>query len=699
MSSIELKSVVDNRVRIKSKDFRDEDFLNAFLEALKGDIEGYRYNKKSDSLVLHYIYTVAIDVDDKNICTLDNNCALCNKERTALQKRVDLVGFLALAGYSAYIFIKEHILGIVVVSSPFSAVALVAFVSAIPLIKHSWQDIKRKKITLQTFLSATLLLTILGGEAVSALEIITILKGSELLEEYLADRSKNEIRSLLESDVKKVFILIEGIEIECDIKDLKEGDTVVFRAGEKIAVDGEIIKGGGDIDESLINGRSEPTFREVSERVYAGTLLQSGHIYVKVENTALNTYVSRMASKVELALIARSPSEVEADRLAQKLLKLGSFLSVATLVLTGSISRAFSTMIVMSCPCSTVLAASSAVSAGVAHCAKEGVLVKGGEYLERVASCEIVCFDKTGTLTTGRPLVTDILPLAELGSDEVLSIAATLEYRNTHPIAIAISQEAMDLGLRVDQDAARDSIPGFGVVGSIEGESFLVGNEKLMNLNKVTIKSKKEIKELEKEGKSIVYIAKNGTLIGLIALRHEVREGVREMLNALRANGVKHLAILSGDTMEIAEAFARGYGFDEVYADLLPEDKAQIIRELKKRYKNVVMIGDGINDTLAMAEADIAVSFAAGGSEAAISASNIAITHSHPQDVVMLFETSKKTLDIVKQNYYLGTGTNLVGVALAALGRLSPVGAGLIHVGHTVGIMANSSRLAFGNKR
>jgi len=696
VSSIEIKSVALNRVRVKSKDFRDESFLSEFLEELKGDIDGYRYNPKSDSLILYYGSSLEIIESNGDACELENGCTICSKERTASQKRADIIGFLALAGYSVFLFVKEHILGVAIVASPFGAVAVVALVAATPLIKRSLADIKKKKVTLQTFLGATLLLTILGGEAMTALEIITILKGSELLEEYLTDRSKKEIRSLIEADVKKVFIVIGGVELECEIKDLKVGDTVVFRAGEKIAVDGEIVEGGGDIDESLINGRSEPTFREIGEKVYAGTILESGRIYVKVQSTELDTYISRMARKVELALIARSPSEVEADRLAQKLLKLGTFLSVATLLLTGSISRAFSTMIVMSCPCSTVLAASSAVSAGVAKCAKEGVLIKGGEYLEGVAQSELVCFDKTGTLTTGRPLVSDVVSFGGLKREEIISIAASLEYRNTHPIGVAIYREAKELGLEVRLDIDSLQLAGLGVSGISDGVSYLAGNEKLMKLHDIAIDDKKAAKKLQKEGKSLVFVAKNGELIGIIALKHEVREGVREMLDALRANGVKHLAILSGDTTEIAEAFAKEYGFDEVYADLLPEEKADVVTRLKKRYNKVVMVGDGINDTLAMAKADIAVSFAAGGSEAAISASNIAITHSHPQDVVMLFETGKRVLDIVKQNYYLGTGTNLAGVALAAMGRLSPVGAGLIHIGHTVGIMANSSRLALG---
>ena len=228
-----------------------------------------------------------------------------------------------------------------------------------------------------------------------------------------------------------------------------------------------------------------------------------------------------------------------------------------------------------------------------------------------------------------------------------------------------------------------------------EGE-ILVGNAKWMVQNAVALEAVQSQSDATlKKGQSIVYVALNQRLLGFLSLEHEVREGTHAMLEGLRSRGVKHLVLLSGDEEVVARAFGATYGFDEIYANVMPEEKANVIDALKKRYSRVVMVGDGINDTLAMSKSDVAISFASGGSEAAIEISNIAITNSNPRDILKLFDLSVKSLRVVNQNYWIGTGTNLVGVALAGVGMLSPVAAGALHIGHTVGIMANSSRIAW----
>jgi cation-transporting P-type ATPase C len=227
-----------------------------------------------------------------------------------------------------------------------------------------------------------------------------------------------------------------------------------------------------------------------------------------------------------------------------------------------------------------------------------------------------------------------------------------------------------------------------------------VGNKKLLENYKVSVKDfEKETNTHLNNGHSVVYVAVDKELLGYLVLEHEVRAGTKKMIDDLRNKGVKHIALLTGDEEKVANSFALNFGFDTVYANQSPYDKAKAIEDLKSKYKNVVMVGDGVNDTLAMSKADVAISFAAGGSKAAIEVSDIAVTHSHPEDVVNLYELSCKTLDVVNQNYWLGTGTNLGGVAFASVGMLSPVAAGAIHIGHTVGIMANSSRLALSDNK
>lgn len=713
MSEIVIKSVAGNRVRLKSNFFSTQTNIHLITGELNDVFVDFRENISCKSIVFTHKIDTSIDeivVKINNLflptiklsapalsslCDVDEGCIPCARtEVTSVSFRRKLLEFGLLSGYSVYLFVSESILGISIAASPFSLVAVVALVAAVPLLKESWEDIKEGVFTLETFMGGTLLFAIVFGEATAAFEIIYILRGAMLLEDYIATKSKNEIHKLIELDIQKVFIFSDEVELEIALEDLQKSDIVVCRSGDKIPVDGVICEGSCEINESLINGRSEALYKQTDEEVYAGTIVERGRIHIKVSALGNETYISRVMSDVESALAIKSPAQLEADKLAAKLLKLGTVTTLGTLFLTGSWLNAFSVMIVMSCPCATVLAASTAVSAGIAKGAKQGILIKGGEALEQVGQSEVFCFDKTGTLTTGKPMVMDIHTTTKSSEKELLQFASMAEYRNAHPLAESIVQYTKDKNIPIEQNAVSEIIPGLGVKSEFDNNHILIGNKKFLSNNKISTKSLDvEAQKNLEEGNTVAYVAVNKKLLGFIVLSHEVREGTREMIEALRTQGVKHIALISGDEEKVANAFALDYGFDTVYANQSPRDKANAVEKLKEKYHNVVMVGDGVNDTLAMSKADVAISFAAGGSQAAIEVSNIAISHSHPQDVVELYKISKDTLKVVKQNYWIGTSTNLIGVAFAAMGKLSPAAAGAIHIGHTAAIMLNSSKL------
>ena len=718
MKTIQIKSRSGNRVRLKWEIFKSRKNIQLINSKLDDLFIDFRVNRKCSSIIFRYKDNITLDLvlqkiqelfKDKvktinlsaaaseAVCGSNSSCSRCElKQPDKKSWTRKLVEFGALSLYMGYLFVQEHILGAAVAASPLSLVAAVSLLAAIPLLKESYDDIKQKKFTLQTFMGGTLLLAILFGEATAAFEIIYILRGGMLLEEYIATKSKEQIHKLVELDVKKVYKIIDNVELEVDIDEISLGDLIVARSGEKIPVDGIIMDGSAEINEALINGRSEPGFKEKGDEVFAGTVCEKGRIYIEVQGVGNATYISRTMAEVERSLALKSPSELEADRLAARLLKLGTFLTVGTLVFTGSLVNAFAVMIVMSCPCATVLAASTAISGGIANGAKNGLLIKGGEALENISKADVFCFDKTGTLTTGKPLVTDIITLDFVKEDDLVKYAAMAEYRNTHPIARSIVQYAKDKNIFVEQNVLSQVIPGYGVTTSLDNDEILIGNRKLLERYEVAFEEleTESLKFLD-EGKTVVYIAKNKKLLGLLSFTHEVRAGTKQMIEDLKQKGVKHIVLLTGDEEKVADGFAKYYDFDAVYSNQTPHDKASVIEKLKNDYNKVVMVGDGVNDTFAMSKADVAVSFAAGGSEAAIAVSDIAVTHSHPEDVVYLYDLSKKSIQAVNQNYWIGTGTNLGGVVLAALGKLSPAAAGAIHIGHTVGIMANSSRLAY----
>lgn len=717
MNPIVIKSVIDGRVRLKWEGFKT--LSSTRLDSLLASHTlSYRLNPLCASLVVYFdplkssletilerlgevlhVKSVApqLSVVASAHCSSTASCCACEaRVHSPVSWRSKIVGFIALSVYALILFVSESFLATTALAWLPVVTAVVAFVAAIPLFQEALEDIKAKRFSLQAFMALALIGAILGGEATAAFEIIYILRGGMLLEEYTAERSKKQIHELMALGVKKAYIVVDDVELEVDVSEIKEGDIVVARSGEKIAVDGIITQGEAEIDESAINGRSEPALRRKKESVYANTLVQRGRIYIRVSATGEKTYLARMIAQVEASLAQKSPSEVSADRLAAQLLKLGTFLTAGTFLLTGSLMRAFSVMIVMSCPCATVLAASTAISAGIARGAKEGILIKGGAYLEAISQSEVFCFDKTGTLTTGEPQVIGSICAPDVSYESLLYYAALAEHHNSHPIGIAITKAASLIGFTCKEENPSEIYPGLGVKLVDKAGEILVGNAKWMAKNSVDISLfKRKSKKTLQEGKSVVYVALNHKALGYLSLEHEVREGTLAMLQGLRKRGVKRLVLLSGDEEVVARSFGTIYGFDEIHANVMPEEKAGVIDALKSNYKGVVMVGDGINDTLAMSRADVAISFASGGSEAAIEVSNIAITNSHPNDILKLYDLSARSLSVVNQNYWIGTGTNLVGVGLAGIGLLSPVAAGAIHIGHTVGIMANSSRIAW----
>lgn len=717
MQTITIKSVAKNRVRLKSELFQSKKNIKLIQEELSDAFLSFEDNIKCQSIIFkHSFDTTLDDILEKlnslfhittqkiqlsvaaanTVCGSNTSCNRCELHPT---KQVSwtrkLIEFGLLTGYALYIFVQENFLGVALAAGPLSLTAGIALIAALPLIKESIEDIKNNKFTLETFMGGTLVAAILFGEATAAFEIIYILRGGMLLEEYIATKSKDEIHKLVELDIQKVYTLVDGVEMETNLEDVAIDDIVVVRSAEKVPVDGYIEDGSAEVNEALINGRSEPDFKQKGDEVLAGTLCEKGRIYIKVSAIGNATYISRTMREVESSLAQKSPSELEADKLASRLLKLGTILTVGTLVVSGSFINAFAVMIVMSCPCATVLAASTAISGGIANGAKNGILIKGGEALENVSQADVFCFDKTGTLTTGKPIVSNIKLAKGVDEKDMLFYAAMAEYRNSHPIAKAIVAHARTKGVDFDVCTLSEIVPGYGVKATISDEIVLVGNKQFLKQHDIkTDKFSKAASEWLNKGQTVVYITKSDQLLGMLGFTHEVRPGTKEMIEELRAKGVKHIALLTGDEVKVANSFALDFGFDSVYANQNPHGKAEAIEDLKKHYNKVVMVGDGVNDTYAMSKADVAISFAAGGSEAAIAVSDIAVTHSHPEDVTYLYDLSKKSLNVVNQNYWIGTGTNLIGVAFASVGLLSPVAAGAIHIGHTVGIMANSSKLA-----
>ena len=573
---------------------------------------------------------------------------------------------------------------------------LIAAVGTIPILRHGISDLVHKRgVGLYVFLGAAALLAIVAGQATAALEVVWVTALSMLIEDYVTDRSRRAIRESLEWQVKCVSVIIEGEERECPLSLIKKGDSLSVRAGERIPVDGTVTDGEALVDEAHLTGRAEPELRTPGDFVYAGTLTRFGYLRITAENVGEHTYISRMLRRAEDALSNRAPVERKADMLARRLTLFGGAATLGTFLFTGQLSRVLTVLLVAACPCATALAAGTAITAAVANAARRRVFIKGGLYLERIGTVDCFCFDKTGTLTMEQSVVDEIVDLGPAPDENrILALALAAEIHNPHPVARAIVDRAQKKGITATAPTTSEVALGRGVSVCMGDEEIVVGNARLMRDRSIeTAWADERASAFQSRGRTVVYIARNGNVEGLIMVSNEVRPGTRSLIEALKRDGVREIHLVTGDLEPVAEALSLDLGMDGYAAVLLPEAKARYIDELKGRGLEVSMVGDGVNDALALTAADIGIAMGAGGSEVALETGDIALVDSDLTNLLMLRRLSRTSLRIVEQNHWLAVSTNLVGMALGAMGVVEPVVAGFIHIIHTLGIMLNSGRL------
>jgi len=625
----------------------------------------------------------------KHLCdTCD--CATKTSYSTKLRRVLWLSGFMLYGAIGMWVF------GLSLSQAPISLLGLAAMAGALPLTLEAARDVtEKKKLTVKPFLALGSLITIAMGQAFSALQILWIYNVAELTEDYVARRSRQAIRDILEVAPANAFIMIDGMEVETAVADIRPGDIVAVHTGEKIPVDGVVDEGEALVDEATINGRSEAVAHQRGDRVFAGTIVSQGILFIRTEKTGEDTYLAHIMKMVEESLGNRAPVEQKADELAARLLKIGLAATAFTLLVTLDPLRALTVMLVMSCPCATVLAASSAVTASLANAAKNSILIKGGLYLETIGKADVYCFDKTGTLTTEQPAIIAIVGRTPAMTEEaILTMAATAESHNQHPMAKAILAEARNRGLAPEPHAVCEFKAGRGVLCTVGGDAvILVGNRQFMNEHEVDTRwfDKKAV-EQRRQGNTVVYVAKNGKARGMLGVANPVRPEATRVLHCLRGDGVRELHLVTGDTEEVARTMMRVFPFDDCRAALMPEEKAARVDELKQG-RPVVMVGDGVNDALALARADIGIAMGVGGAEVAMEAADIALADSNLEGLMRLRNLSHQTMKVIDQNHYLAVSTDLIGAFLGMIGVLSPVMAGMIHILHTGGILLNSGRL------
>lgn len=527
--------------------------------------------------------------------------------------------------------------------------------------------------------------------------LITLIILGKLFEARAKGRTTEALSTLLSLQAKGANVLKDGEEIYVPLERVRVGDTLVVRPGEKIPVDGEIIFGETAVDESMITGESIPVEKQTGDAVIGATMNKNGLIQVKATKVGKETALAGIIQIVEAAQGSKAPIQRIADRISSVFVPIVVLIAIATFIIwlsfvdPGNFARALEsaiTVLVIACPCALGLATPTSIMVGSGKGAETGILFKGGEHLETAHKVDTVILDKTGTITKGKPSVTNIL----IHNDETLSYLVSAENASEHPLATAIVEYGKSQAVSMKEVSQFQAITGHGIRAIIEGKEVLVGTRKLMKENNIAYKQmEKDVEILEAEGKTVMFIAINSQLEGIVAVADTVKENAKVAIRQLKDDGIE-VIMLTGDNERTARAVAKQVGITELCAEVLPEDKAQKVKELKAQGKKVAMVGDGINDAPALALADIGIAIGT-GTDVAIEAADLTILGGDLMLIPKAFRLSRATMKNIHQNFFWALGYNTAGIPIAAAGLLAPWVAGAAMAFSSVSVVSNSLRL------
>jgi Cd2+/Zn2+-exporting ATPase len=541
------------------------------------------------------------------------------------------------------------------------------------------------------------------GEWFEAATVTFLFALSLVLEGWSVGRARHAIGQLLDLAPATVRVRADdGAEREVPAAEAPVGARFVVRPGERLALDGRVVSGASAVNQAPITGESIPVPKEAGAEVFAGTVNGDGLLVVESTKAAEDTTLAHIIRLVEQAHSRRARVERWVERFARvytpAVILLAAAVFLAPPLLLGGawedwFYRAL-VLLVIACPCALVISTPVGIVAALAAAARHGVLIKGGSFIEQPARLAAIAFDKTGTLTLGEPKVAGIVPLDGHTEEELLERAAALEAHSTHPLARAIVDHAAERGVVAAASEDARVLAGRGVTGSFEGETFWLGSHRyLLERGQETADLSARAEALERDGCSVVVIGNDRHVCGLIAVADGPRPEAASTLDALRAAGVQHLVMLTGDNRATAEAVAREVGIDEVRAELLPEDKVAAVEDLASNYATVAMVGDGVNDAPAMARASFGIAMGAAGSDAAIETADIALMTDDLAKLPWLVGHSRRTLGIVRQNIVFSIGVKVVFVVLTFAGLATLWGAIAADVGASLLVVANALRL------
>ncbi|HIV81899.1 MAG TPA: heavy metal translocating P-type ATPase [Candidatus Salinicoccus merdavium] len=599
------------------------------------------------------------------------------------------------------------VIGLVFLVTGYSAIRDITFILATlaaigPILQRAWSALTVKSFSIELLITIAVIGALIIQEYTEAGIVTFLFLFGAYLEKRTLAKTRNSIQSLLDMAPNVARVIRDGEIVEVDIDEVEVGETVAVQPGGKIPVDGKIIKGKAQINESAISGESVLQNKTLEDEVFSGSVIDTGYIELEATKVGEDTTFSKIIELVEEASERKSGTEKFLNRFAQYYTPGIVVLAMLVGFITQNVHLAI-TFLVIACPGALIIGAPVAYVAGIGNSAKKGVLVKGGDTVDRFAKIDTVIFDKTGTLTEGRPSVTNISIYNDMTENEILALSASLEQVSEHHLGRTIVKEAEDRKLKDNYSEVVDAeaIKARGVSGIIDEDQFYIGNKKLIDEQDITIPeaiTNDYIRE-QKEGQTAMFITKNDEVIGLISIMDRIKEDALEAVRTLRERGAKKLVMLTGDNRYAAEKVADILGLDEFHAELLPDEKMEYIENEQKNKRKVMMVGDGINDAPALALSDVGVAIGHGGTDIAMETADVVLMSEKLKKLAIGYTMSKSTFNIMMQN----TGIALITVVLLLLGvvygYIHLASGMLIHQASVLAVIVNAMRLMPMNRK
>jgi Cd2+/Zn2+-exporting ATPase len=598
-----------------------------------------------------------------------------------------LAGMLIVIGY------MSGLLG----NGNFKTLTLIfaTIIASIPIFKKAFQALRMKAFSIELLVTIAVIGALVIGEYFESAVVTFLFLFGDYLETRTLEKTRSALKELVDLAPQEAIVIRGGINLTIPIEEVVKGDRVIIRSGGKVPVDGSIITGRASLNEAAITGESVPATKVVDDKVFSGTIVDSGYIEIVAEKVGDDTTFAKIIELVEEAQESKSKTEKFLNKFANIYTPAVVILSILVYAITRDLHLSI-TFLVVACPGALVIGAPVSNVAGIGNGAKNGVLIKGGEVMDRFSKVDTLVFDKTGTLTKGKPEVTDIKLFNSQNPNELLRLVAQAETISEHHLGQTIVKEAKARKLilaNAPQDV--EVIKGNGIRANVEGHRVAIGNRKLMKTEQIIMTE--EILEYavnrEKEGNTAIFAALDGQIAGIFSIADQIREDAPRALAELRKNGIKKIIILTGDNRHTAELVARKLGIDEYHAELLPEDKVNYVKKLRESGHIVAMAGDGINDAPAIATADIGLAMGEGGTDISMETADVVLMADKLMQLSHAYSLSKATIRNMKQNTFFAVGIVFVLLSGVLIGSVHLASGMFIHEASVLIVILNAMRL------